>query len=71
MKVYQVIEIRGLGVMGYHPTNLIYLNEQDAKDKSDELWYSNTTKSDRESGWCTLNYTVYEIEVLEKYEKGK
>lgn len=68
MKIYQILEHVGLGVVEA-PTittvlpDEIYKDKQKANKRAEELWLQNTTKKDRESGWCPLHYSVKEINV--------
>lgn len=65
--MYQVIKHMGLGVVECptttEETEFIFYKKEDAEKKADELWKENTTKDERESGWCYINYSVKKIEI--------
>lgn len=65
--MYQVMKHEGLGVVECPTetsgTEYIFRKKEDAEKKAKELWHSQTTKKDRESGWCALHYSVKKIKV--------
>lgn len=68
MKVYQVIEVIGCGVVespavDYPMTGEVYESKEKAEGRAKELWYSKTTEQDRKSGWCCHYFNVKEVEI--------
>lgn len=63
--LYEVVKVTGFGVkespIERCGTGLVFHNKEQAEKKADRLWKSQTTKENRESGWCPLNYEIREI----------
>jgi hypothetical protein len=71
MKVYEVVRVVGLGDQGgpqqtLERTGFIYIDELSADKKANEMWLAETTEKDRTSGWCDINFSVREVEVITK-----
>lgn len=67
MKVYQIIKVTGLGLVEsplvYHPTDLVFLDKNEAEETANKMFLMNTTEEERNSSWCGLFYKVQENEV--------
>lgn len=65
--VYEIIKVVGLGVQECpseeHSTGIIFTTKNTATEEADKLWKKNTTKAERESGWCPLNYDVRKVKI--------
>ena len=68
MATFQIIKCLGLGVMEsrytYYPTDLFYSDEKLAKDKAKKLLEEVTTKEERDSGWCGIDFLVEEVKII-------
>jgi len=69
MKVYEVVRIVGLGDQGgpqqtLERTGFIYMDKLSADKKANEMLLSETTEKDRTSGWCSIHFSVREVEVV-------
>lgn len=64
--IYAVEEVIGLGVQespleGRILVDEVFTDKIIASRRAEELWLKNTTKKERNSGWCGLHYKVKKI----------
>ena len=60
--IYEIVKVVGIGVKESmeieYSTGLLYYDKVEAEQEADKMWKTQTTKEDRESGWCALHFIV-------------